>query len=79
MVGVVTCFAVLSAGYQGGRQVNAKCRLCTNKRWIQPVECVGEHGSGVGLAEAGECVSAPSGEVHGVEGDVGSFVARVIR
>lgn len=25
-----------------GRQVNAKCRLCTNKRWIQPVECVDE-------------------------------------
>jgi hypothetical protein len=26
MVGVVTCFAVLSSGHQSGCQINAKCR-----------------------------------------------------
>jgi hypothetical protein len=47
------CFVALADGREGGRQVDAECRLGTDERRVKPVEYVGEDGSGFGITEAG--------------------------
>ncbi|HEX6402973.1 MAG TPA: hypothetical protein VF003_07435 [Pseudonocardiaceae bacterium] len=52
MVSVSACCIALADGREGGRQVDAECGLGTDERRVKPVECVGEDGSGFGIAEA---------------------------
>lgn len=74
MVSVVACFVPVADGCEGGGEVDAKRGLGTDEGWVEFSQCVGENRDGVWVAEAGEGVAAPAGEVHGVERDVGAFV-----
>ena len=77
VVGVGACLVPVVVGGQGGCEVDVECGFGADKRWVESGECVGEDRGGIGFAEAGECVAAPAGEVHGVERDVGAFVGCV--
>jgi hypothetical protein len=74
-----TRFVLVVPGCECGREVDAECCLGAHERRVKAVQGVGEDGDGVGVTEAGECVAAPPGEVHGVECDVGSLVDRILR
>ena len=78
MVGVGTCFVMMAASRKCGREVDAQRCLSANEGWVEAVEGVGKKGGGVGIAETGECVAAPPGEVNKVKGHVGAFVGRFV-
>ena len=72
------CLIDLVGGREGDGQVDTERGFGADEGGVEPVEGAGEDGGGVGVAEAGEDVAAPAGEVDDIEGDVGTFVAGVL-
>lgn len=72
------CYVVVAGGGVGGGEVDVECGFGADEGGVEIVEGVGEDGDGVGVAEVGESVATPAGEMYGVEGDVGLVVGWVI-
>ena len=58
---------MVAVGCVCGGDVDAERGLSADEGRVELVEGVGEDGNGIGVAEAGEGVTAPAGEVHDVE------------
>jgi hypothetical protein len=64
---------VLSGGEVGKDEVGAQAGFGAGELGVVPVEGLSEHDGCVGVAEVGEGVAAPPGEVYVVEGEIRPF------
>ena len=74
MVSVSARFISVAVGCQNHREVDAKCGFGADEGRVEMDEGVGKDCDRIGVAEAGKGMSAPAGEVHWIERDVGSIV-----